>query len=432
MSMTTYKEVLSPPNGELVVNHAQLKDLIVRLYEMLDEGIYTNSLMVIGPTGVGKSQVIIEASKELAERYGREFVYGDTSKSNEAFVLDIQHLSRVTPDQIAGAPWPIPDKKILVKCIPEHLWYFSKNYERETGEEVRGVLFLDEFGQALDENIYNAIQQLLIDRKLEGIELADGVLVVCASNMWCAGNYTDVTDIQDNILARIKRVYLPPADIEEWRYYAMPRGVHWTIIAFLELNPDLIWCKSGNWIATPRGWESAGKEITFYEENYGLDEREFANIVAMHCGTAIAKNYEQFLKVAVHLSLDEVLENPGLALDQNQDIKISIAYNACAVAKRDPSKLPQVLKLVLTFLYGTDDVSRWLLVADTLEKTSEKKAVMNAICKASTKKASADLAVAMINILQDLLGKEKLKKSIDALGKLRNPLLYVRALGGKI
>ena len=425
--MISLKDVVTPPFGMKAVTHEELKALLERQYFLTTKGLKPYALLVVGVTGVGKTTVVMDACRSIAEQLNRPLVVDKPEKSTEAFVVRIYHLSRVMPDTIAGVPWP--DGKVVRRLVPEELYYFSKEYEEEVGGRVTGCIFLDEFGQAPDRTTMNAVQQLLHDRRLEGIELADGVMVVGATNMWCKGDYEDLRELQDNVLARLKRVYLPPPDVKDWNTYAMKKGVHWTVPAFLELNPELIWCKSEGWIATPRSWESAGLEIAHVEEETGLDVDVFADIVATYNGLSIAKNFEQFLKLVAHVSLEEVLENPAEVLDLPKDVQIAIVYNACGLAKRDPSRLKQILKLVLTLLYGTANEGAWMKITEAIQRDKRFDNVLETIKKVSTDKAQTDLAIAMIKQLKNLVGDGKLRQAVNEMGALRKPLLYVNAFG---
>lgn len=158
------------------------------------------SVILWGPTGIGKSSIVKQLAKELNYK-----------------LTDIRLSQREAVD-ILGMPYTAKAKingkemDALSHHPPE--WFLRSLMEGNT------VLFLDELNRARPE-VLQAVFELALDRKLNGVKLPDSVLIVSACNPPDA-RY-DTVDFDDALTARFMHLHVKTnADI--WLEWAKDKG----------------------------------------------------------------------------------------------------------------------------------------------------------------------------------------------------------------
>ena len=189
------------------------------------------STMIWGPPGVGKSSVVAQ----VAAAHGLDFV-------------DVR-LSQLAPTDLRGLPVAESDGKgggVSRWYPPEFL---------PTGG--RGILFLDEVNMA-PPTMQGMAQQLILDRKVGSYELPPEWFV------WAAGNRKEdrasVFDMPAPLANRFLHLSVRP-DFAAFRDYALLRGLHEHVLAFLTFRPELLHRPDPAQPAwpSPRAWEMAAR-----------------------------------------------------------------------------------------------------------------------------------------------------------------------------
>lgn len=189
------------------------------------------STMIWGPPGVGKSSVVAQVAAE----HGLDFV-------------DVR-LSQLAPTDLRGLPVPEADGQ----GSGVSRWYPPEFLPRSG----RGVLFLDEVNMA-PPTMQGMAQQLILDRRVGSYELPHGWFV------WAAGNRKEdrasVFDMPAPLANRFLHLSVRP-DFDSWRSYALGRGLHEQVIAFLTFRPELLHRLDTTQPAwpSPRAWEMASQ-----------------------------------------------------------------------------------------------------------------------------------------------------------------------------
>lgn len=143
------------------------------------------STILWGPTGIGKSSIVKQLSKELKYK-----------------LIDIRLSQREAVD-ILGMPYTaktkIGDKDMdaLNHHPPE--WFLRALMEGNT------ILFLDELNRARPE-VLQAVFELALDRRLNGYTLPDSVLIVSACNP--PDSRYDTVDFDDALSARFMHIHV--------------------------------------------------------------------------------------------------------------------------------------------------------------------------------------------------------------------------------
>ncbi|ACO46116.1 MoxR family ATPase [Deinococcus deserti] len=233
------------------------------------------STMIWGPPGVGKSSVVAQ----VASRHGLEFV-------------DVR-LSQLAPTDLRGLPVPEADGQ----GGGVSKWYPPEFLPRAG----HGVLFLDEVNMA-PPTMQGMAQQLILDRRVGSYELPEGWFV------WAAGNRKEdrasVFDMPAPLANRFLHLSVR-ADFDAWRAYALSRGLHEHVIAFLTFRPELLHRLDPSQPAwpSPRAWEMAAQL-----HRAGLD-------ASPAIGDAAGAEFSAFVRLYEQLpDLGHVLQGRGTGL----------------------------------------------------------------------------------------------------------------------
>jgi hypothetical protein len=274
-------------------------------------------LMIWGPPGVGKSEVIYQVCAE-----------------EDIGFVDVR-LAQREPVDIRGLPVPRDDGV--------H-WLVSAEWPREG----KGIIFFDEL-TASDRSLQVAAYEFILDRRLGDLYRVPDGWYLCA-----AGNRLEdraVTLSMSSALANRFCHLEVEVDLEDWTRWAVSRGVHPTVVGFIRFQPQLLFSMQGNlqqgW-PSPRTWERVGLELE-QAEAVNLPEAELRVIVQGLVGPAAATEFFAYRSMANEL--------PQVAAMLRGDVPLSIParpdqrYALCTAAvhhvRRDPALLDGLLRLTL-------------------------------------------------------------------------------------
>jgi len=296
----------------------------------------TSVLMVEGPPGTGKSEVI--------EDYARA----------EGMRLLRLPLHQMEASDFLGLPSFSGTFSTFVE--PRWLWELTEA-AAETGgasDEAGGdsarcepshpsggvLVFLDELPQATPQ-VMHAVSSLVLDRTvgIAGLPLAQGVRFVAAGNRVSDGAYA--APLGTHLLSRLIKVSIR-VSLEDWREYARARGLDRRVIAFLSANrrwlhvfdPD----RRDEPFPCPRSWATTS-EILHRTRADGEDSlHEAAPLVAGTVGSAAAVEFFSFLEAAeLCPSAEQVVVDPeGVALPTNRpDLALLVVENLVMACRED-------------------------------------------------------------------------------------------------
>ncbi len=192
-------------------------------------GVMTASWMLHGRPGIGKTEIV----QQLADDTGSK-------------LFDLR-LTTIEPQDLRGLPFYDHDTKRTVWYPPEDL----------PGADTPAILFLDELTAAAP-TLQPTVYGLLQERRVGGYVLPDSTFIVAAGNAVEDGAvaYEMGTALSDRLVHLSLR-----AEAQDWLTgYAVPRGVHPAVAAFIRTRPDLLdttedALRQGATIAcTPRSW----------------------------------------------------------------------------------------------------------------------------------------------------------------------------------
>ncbi|HMQ34210.1 MAG TPA: MoxR family ATPase [Chloroflexaceae bacterium] len=228
------------------------------------------STMIWGPPGIGKSSIVAQT----AGRYGLGFI-------------DVR-LSQLAPTDLRGLP--VPENGVSRWYPPEFL-----------PRDGRGILFLDELNMA-PPAMQGMAQQLILDRRVGSYVVPEGWFI------WAAGNRKEdraaVFDMPAPLANRFVHLEVEP-DFEDFKAYALGRGLHEQVVAFLSYRTALLHRMDPQQPAwpSPRSWEMASRL-----HDAGLD-------IAPVVGPAAAAEFRAFVSLyATLVDLEAILRGDGAGL----------------------------------------------------------------------------------------------------------------------
>jgi hypothetical protein len=198
------------------------------------EGGLTTSWMLHGRPGIGKTEIVQTLAAETGSR-----------------LYDLR-LTTIEPQDLRGLPFYDHEDRRTIWYPPEDL----------PAGDAPAILFLDELTAAAP-TLQPTVYGLLQERRIGGYRLPDATFVVAAGNAVEDGAvaYEMGTALSDRLI-HLNVV----AEARDWLAgYAVPRGLHPAIAAFIRTRPDLLdtteaAMRDGATIAcTPRAWARASE-----------------------------------------------------------------------------------------------------------------------------------------------------------------------------
>lgn len=303
----------------MTVNMKQVRDLVLASITM------KQPLMIWGPPGIGKSDVVAQVAKEL----GRD-------------LIDIR-LPNYEPTDIKGIPFYNPQSNLME-------WGPASELPQDPNSNA--VLFLDEINGA-DENVQGAAYQLILNRKIGQYELPENVVVIAAGNRDGDGGVT--YRMPRPLANRFMHTEAAP-DFDSWKSWAVRNDVHPDVVGYLEVNKQDLFdfnSKSSAYaFATPRSWSFVSKSL-----KTNLSEETTQNLVIGSIGEGIGIKFNAFRKMTSKLPMPEdVLYNKADDLEEDTEISAmyalstSLCYELKLQAKKEDIDLNSLIDNFLFYL----------------------------------------------------------------------------------
>jgi hypothetical protein len=295
---------------------SQLNIILEREFLSTSTGHHT-PVMLWGPPGVGKSQIIAQ----VAARHN-------------APMVDIR-LSQMEPSDLRGIPFRVGEH--VEWAIPALL----PNVERHGNS---GILFLDEITSA-PPSVSASAYQLILDRRLGEYKVPDGWAIIAAGNRQGdrGVTYTMPAPLANRFSHFELEVYL-----DDWVAWAYKNGIDEKIIGFLRFRPELLFDfdPAHNPVAfpTPRSWEFAHRAIQKFADNPELLLGTLQACVGPAAGielNAFISNLDQMP------DLDAILKGETVEIPTEIDLQYAIA--AALVGRAISAENPEVYGHILNF-----------------------------------------------------------------------------------
>lgn len=209
-------------------------------------------LLLIGPPGIGKTQIMEQISKECQ------------------IGLVSYTITHHTRQSAVGLPF-IQEKEFQGKTysITEYTMseIIASVYSKmeETGLK-EGILFIDEIN-CVSETLAPTMLQFLQNKTFGNQKVPSGWIIVAAGN---PSEYNkSVRDFDVVTMDRIRYIHVE-TDYYVWKEYAISKHIHPMILSYLELKPNNFYIIStsvdGMEFVTARGWEDLSYLLYTYEK----------------------------------------------------------------------------------------------------------------------------------------------------------------------
>jgi hypothetical protein len=273
---------------------AQLSILLDREFESTEYDKHT-PVMLWGPPGVGKSQLVAQAGA----RHGVE-------------VIDIR-LSQMEPSDLRGIPFRVGD--LVEWAVPSLLPDVQRHGER-------GFLFLDEINSA-PPSVSAAAYQLILDRRLGAYTVPPGWIIVAAGNR--QGD-RGVTYTMPAPLANRFSHYEVDVHLDDWVAWAYKNQIDESIIGFLRFRPELIFDfdPAHNPVAfpSPRSWEFTHRALHKFDNNPEL----LLGALQACVGPAAGIELKAFIDNLENMpDLDAILRGEDVPMPTEIDLQYAVA-----------------------------------------------------------------------------------------------------------
>lgn len=209
-------------------------------------------LLLIGPPGIGKTQIMAQIAKEC--KIGL-VSYTITHHTRQSAV----GLPYIKEEEFEGKTYSITEYTMseIIASIYQKM--------KETGLK-EGILFIDEIN-CVSETLAPTMLQFLQNKTFGNQKVPEGWIIVAAGN---PPEYNkSVREFDMVTLDRVRYINVE-ANYHIWKEYALSKHLHPMILSYLELKPRQFYrietSIDGMEFVTARGWEDLSHLITLYEK----------------------------------------------------------------------------------------------------------------------------------------------------------------------
>lgn len=264
--------------------------------EYVIPSIRQRPVLLIGPPGVGKTQIMEQIAREC--QIGL-VAYTITHHTRQSAI----GLPFIEKKEYDGREYAVTEYTMseIVASIYDKM---------EQSGLVEGILFIDEIN-CVSETLAPTMLQFLQGKSFGSHRIPAGWIIVAAGN---PPEYNkSVREFDIVTLDRIRMITVEP-DLGVWKEYAKQVNIHPAIRSYLDVRGNHF-CQiettvDGKRFATPRGWEDLSELIGVYETLEKTVDREVVAEYLQH--PRIAKDFANYLelyhKYQDHYQIERILQ----------------------------------------------------------------------------------------------------------------------------
>ena len=303
--------------GRSLIN--ALYNYYIRLYNDPMNYKYKPILM-LGPPGIGKSEIAFQLAEELAKHFKRELVVYDERMFEELYnnVDKYFIFFDIRLYEIEPSDFMIPAKK-----NGEYSFEPLKITKLLSNPKTYGILFLDEITNIQRNDQLTLLFKILLDKMIGFYKISPYVKIIAA------GNPPEMSSIAQllpaPIVDRLLIKEIDPPTIEEWTVYMEEKYPKYNriVLAYLKTFPsDFIKIpKEASTLKnfpTPRTWTQVA---ILLDDNSDMNYME---LVSSMLGDEVGTKFLRFLEEYKELNLDLYINKPEKlhTLKEKQVIKV--------------------------------------------------------------------------------------------------------------
>ena len=250
-------------------------------------------VLLMGPPGIGKTQIMEQIAKEL--KVGL-VAYTITHHTRQSAV----GLPFIKEREYGGKTYSVTEYTMseIIASVYEKI--------EKTGIK-EGILFLDEIN-CVSETLAPTMLQFLQCKTFGNQKIPAGWVIVAAGN---PPEYNkSVREFDVVTLDRLKKIDIE-ANFSVWKEYAYRQGLHPAVISYLELRKENFYrienTVDGKYFVTARGWEDLSQLIQVYELLGKTVDREVVAQYLQH--RIVAKDFANYLELYYKYKKDYNVED---------------------------------------------------------------------------------------------------------------------------
>ncbi len=210
-------------------------------------------VFVLGAPGIGKTAIM----EQIAEEMGIALVSYSMTHHTRQSALGLPFISH---KNYQGMEFDVSEYT-MSEIIASVYEVMERSGKRE------GILFLDEIN-CVSETLAPSMLQFLQFKTFGKHRVPEGWVVATAGNPPQFNRSVREFDVVTMDRLKVLEV---EADYPTWRHYAVNRGIHGSILTYLDIKKEDFYrienTVDGKSYVTARGWEDLSETISLYEEN---------------------------------------------------------------------------------------------------------------------------------------------------------------------
>ncbi len=309
-------------------------------------------VFVIGPPGIGKTAIM----EQIAEELGIALVSYSMTHHTRQSALGLPFISHKT---YQGTEFDVSEYT-MSEIIASVYEMMEKSGKKE------GILFLDEIN-CVSETLAPSMLQFLQYKMFGRHRVPDGWVVTTAGNPPQFNRSVREFDIVTMDRLKVMEV---EADYPTWRNYAVNRGIHGSILTYLDIKKDDFFVientVDGRSYVTARGWEDLSETIYLYEESgFPVEETLIGQYLRnKRISREFAAYYDLYQKYKRDYRVQEILDGQisadirrrvkNAAFDERLSL-IGLLLDAVQAEIRENVEREDALRKLLRILRGLKD-----------------------------------------------------------------------------
>ncbi|MBQ4244897.1 MAG: AAA family ATPase [Clostridia bacterium] len=282
------------------------------------------SVMLWGPPGAGKSQLVRQLAADIEKKTGKAVT-----------VTDVR-LLLFNPIDLRGIPTANADKTLAV-------WLKPQIFQMDDSDDVINILFLDEISAA-PQSVQAAAYQITLDRVVGEHRLPENCIVIAAGNR--------VTDksvafkMPKALANRLMHIEIE-SSFSAWKKWAVRKGINPKVTGFLSFRQDYLMRSDGSVddlaFATPRTWEMVSDLLNCVDD----DIEKMYPMIAGLIGTGAAVELRTWNKVYASLpSIEDIFDGKNPVVPKDTDALYALVSSMTDYAAKHKDDMKRIANSV--------------------------------------------------------------------------------------